>query len=125
MAGYTCTDFKHNNSWEINLFSDLRATFSFCLSEVGPLKLDAEWVQQTIRSLLVNTQFLCCAERLTVDFWNHRQILGWPQLATADNANEYKQTYDTSVYSVDVVKLSRVQGVGEGMLGSWEQASSE
>lgn len=43
MAGYTCTDFKQNNSWEINLFSDLRATFTFCLSEVGPLKLDDEW----------------------------------------------------------------------------------
>lgn len=39
---------------------------------------------------------LRCAERLTIDFWNHRLILGWPQLATADNANE--QTYDTSVY---------------------------
>lgn len=110
MAGYTSTDFKQNNSWEINLFSDLRATFTFCLSQVGPLKLGAEWIQQKIISLLVNTQFLRRAERLTTDFWNHRLILGWPQLATADNANEYKQTYDTSVYFMQCRRSEIIAG---------------
>lgn len=108
MAGYTSTDFKQNNSWEINLFCDLRATFTFCLSQIGPLKLDVEWFQQNIRSLLVNTQFLRCAELLTIDFWSHRLILGWPQLATADNANE--QTYDTSVYFMQCRRSEIIAG---------------